>query len=119
MAEHNLVGNRGETVAADYLVAKGYTILHRNWRTGHREVDLVVLDPDKELVFVEVKTRSSTGFGFPEAAVGRKKRQHFREAGAIFLLDNPQYPTLQFDVVSVLLRGDEVTEVKHFEADFY
>lgn len=119
MADHNLIGARGETVAAEYLIAKGYTILHRNWRTGHREVDLIVLDPARELVFVEVKTRSSTDFGFPEAAVGRKKRRHFREAGQIFLLDNTQYPTLQFDVVSVLLRGNDVTEVRHFEADFY
>ena len=119
MSHNNVVGQRGETVAAETLVAKGYTILHRNWRTGHREVDIIALDPKGELVFIEVKTRSSTDFGFPEAAIGRKKRQHFREAGEIFLLDNTKYPTLQFDVVSVLLRGDEVTEVKHFEADWY
>lgn len=119
MSHNNVLGQRGETVAAEALVAKGYTILHRNWRTGHREVDLIALDPKGELVFVEVKTRSSTDFGFPEAAIGRKKHQHFREAGEIFLLDNTQYPTLQFDVVSVLLRGDQVTEVKHFEADWY
>ena len=113
------MGQRGEGVAADFLVSKGYQILHRNWRCGHREIDLIVLDPQGYLAFVEVKTRSSTEFGFPEAAVKGNKRQHFRQAGEIFLLNHPQYPTLQFDVISVLFRGNQVTEVKHFEADWY
>ena len=119
MAEQHVLGQRGELVAADFLTAKGYTILHRNWRCGHREVDLIVLDPEGYLAFVEVKTRSSTEFGFPEAAVRSNKRQHFRQAGEVFLLDHPQYKTLQFDVISVLFRGSQVTEVKHFEADWF
>jgi putative endonuclease len=119
MAEQHLLGQRGEAIAADFLAGKGYTILHRNWRCGHREVDLIALSPEGHLVFVEVKTRSSTEFGFPEAAVRSNKRQHFRQAGEVFLLDNPQYATLQFDVISVLFRGSQVVEVKHFEADWY
>lgn len=119
MAEKHVLGQRGEAVAADFLVHKGYTILHRNWRCGHREVDLIATDPSGHLVLVEVKARSSTEFGMPEAGVTKNKRQHFRQAGEVFLLDNPQYPTLQFDVISVLFRGNQVTEVKHFEADWY
>lgn len=57
MAEHNILGKTGEDVAADYLIAKGFNILRRNWRSGHKEVDIIAMD-GPTLVFVEVKTRT-------------------------------------------------------------
>lgn len=119
MADHNLLGARGEAVAAEHLKAKGYTILHRNWRAGRREADLIATDPQGELVFVEVKTRSTTEWGLPEASVNKKRHRQYSEAGDIFLYDHPQFKTVQFDVVSVLFRGSDVKEVRHFEADFW
>ena len=53
MAEHNLLGNKGEMLASRYLLDKGYAVLHYNWRSGHKEIDLIAQQRDT-LVFVEV-----------------------------------------------------------------
>ena len=65
MTTTNDIGDRGEAVAASFLEEAGYRVLERNYRFKHKEVDLVCYDPRKggEIVFVEVKTRSGTGFG--------------------------------------------------------
>ena len=63
-------GLAAESQAAAYLQAKGYTLLARNFRTPHGEVDLI-LQHKKTLVFVEVKQRASVAFGGPVAAVTR------------------------------------------------
>jgi len=57
MATHNITGKEGEAFARQYLEDKGYRILHCNWRYRHKELDIVASD-GKELVVVEVKTRS-------------------------------------------------------------
>ena len=56
MAGHNEFGIRGEEVAVAHLIGKGYSIVERNWRCGHKEVDIIAMKAS-ELVFVEVKTR--------------------------------------------------------------
>ena len=55
MAQHNLLGNKGEMLASRYLLDKGYAVLHYNWRSGHKEIDLIAKERDT-LVFVEVMT---------------------------------------------------------------
>lgn len=80
------VGRWGESLAAAVLQEQGYSLLERNWRpvpvpgieTMRGEVDLVMLDPDNTLVFVEVKTRSSEDFGHPLEAIGRDKAQRLK-----------------------------------------
>ena len=72
MAKHNELGKEGETEAAEYLISKGYTIRHRNWRSGKRELDIVA-QKDGELVIVEVKTRRNDEFGRPEEAITDRK----------------------------------------------
>lgn len=112
MGKNNVTGARGEQIAEQYLLDKGYAILHRNWRTGHKEVDLIALDGN-QLVFVEIKTRSSFSMGFPEESVDARKEAHMLAAAEIFLEKNDQYTTPRYDVVSVLLRGAQVLEVAH------
>ena len=58
MAEHNDRGRWGEQKAAEYLERKGFRILWRDWRDGHRDLDIVAIDAD-QLVVVEVKTRKN------------------------------------------------------------
>jgi putative endonuclease len=112
MGKHNETGARGEQIAQEFLQAKGYTLLHRNWRTARKEVDLIALDGEM-LVFIEIKTRSGFAFGFPEEAVGPQKQQHLRVAATAFLRLFPQYRTVRFDVVSIMLRNGHIEELRH------
>ena len=82
MASHNELGKWGEEVAADYLLRQGYTIMERDWKSGHRDLDIIALDGDT-VVFVEVKTRSNRMFTEPETAVDYQKIRHLQQ----FLID--------------------------------
>ena len=62
MAKKDELGRRGEDVAAEYVEAQGMRVVERNWRCREGEIDVVALDGD-EVVVVEVKTRSGTGYG--------------------------------------------------------
>ena len=101
MAKHNELGKEGETEAAEFLISKGYTIRHRNWRSGKRELDIVA-QKDGELVIVEVKTRSDACFGQPEDAVDRRKiRSIVASTDAYvrkFAIDLP----VRFDIITVV-----------------
>nr|MBP8067657.1 YraN family protein [Pedobacter sp.] len=65
MARHNDLGKRGEQLARQFLIQRGYEILDENWVFERAEIDLIAYI-NRIIVFVEVKTRSSTGFGLPE-----------------------------------------------------
>lgn len=72
MAAHNELGKEGELLAANHLQSEGYVIRHRNWRCGHKELDIVA-EKDGTLVFVEVKTRKERFIRTP------RRRRHKRE----------------------------------------
>ena len=61
MAAHNELGQWGENLATEYLRSKGYVIIDRDWRSGHRDLDIIAEDGDV-VVFVEVKTRRNNLF---------------------------------------------------------
>lgn len=117
MGKHNETGTRGERIAEEYLVSKGFSILHRNWRAQHKEIDLIAQD-GTELVFVEIKTRSGTGFGYPEESVSPAKQMHVRAGAEIFMDRNPSYSTARFDVVSITLRNGAIEELRHLRDAF-
>ena len=118
MSKHSKIGIKGEQIAADFLLNKGYIILHRNWRSGKKEIDIIAFK-DEVLVIAEIKTRSGSDLLFPEEAVNRKKQQYLKIAAAAFSDANPQYINIRFDIISVLLSGEEVKEIVHFEEAFY
>ena len=118
MSKHNKIGIKGEQIAVDYLLNKGYIILHRNWRSGNKEIDVIALK-DNVLIILEIKTRTNFDFGFPEEAVNRKKQQFLKAAVSAFAIENPQYINIRFDIISILLDGDAVKEIIHFEEAFY
>lgn len=114
MAEHNDFGRTGEDDAADYLAAKGYHILDRNWRSGHKELDIVA-EKDGVLVIVEVKTRRDARFGKPEDAVSPIKiRRVVLAADAYVRLNRIDLP-VRFDIITVLGKNHNIT---HFENAF-
>ena len=106
MAVHNEIGALGEDFAASMLEAEGYTILHRNWRPekGRQEVDIIA-KIEKQIVFVEVKTRTSIYFGEPEEYVSPDKMKNLFHAASMFFTqsDGNEYLDVRFDVVAVVL----------------
>ena len=117
MAKHSKIGIKGEQIAADFLQNKGYKIIHCNWRSGKKEVDIIAASGDL-LVFVEVKTRSAAKLLFPEETVNRKKQTNLLDAAAAFMEENITYKNIRFDIVAVLLSGEHVKEIVHFEEAF-
>lgn len=115
------VGRWGEDAAACYLERSGYTILGRNIRTRYGEIDILARQhPDGELVFVEVKTRTSLNFGFPEEAVDSRKLEHMGLAADAYLESRPELAAAgwRFDVIAIHgAPGGKTEEVRieHFE----
>jgi putative endonuclease len=109
MASHNDLGKEGEEMAAKWLVENGYTLLHRNWRYSHYEIDIIAVKNDK-LHIIEVKARKGNHFGNPEDSVTKKKFKDLQRAADEFLFHNPGYKWLQYDVLAITLFGNKETE---------
>ena len=69
------VGDKGETIAVNFLLKKGFNIIERNWRYKHLEIDIIASVKDK-LHFVEVKTRTNKKYGLPEESISKAKMNH-------------------------------------------
>ena len=112
-------GDRGEALAATFLEGLGYRIFDRNYRFERAEVDLVAFEPwpqndGGDLVFVEVKTRTSERFGTGEAAVTPAKQALLRKAAEAYLYERKlDGVPARFDVVVVDLSGPEPEIVHH------
>jgi putative endonuclease len=105
-------GNKGETLAAEFLQKKGFEIVERNYRYRHAEIDLIVAR-DNWVLFVEVKTRSSSKYGEPEDFVDYRKTNKIFEAAEEWIFTTDWKGHIRFDIVSVKL-GDEPV-IEHFE----
>lgn len=112
MARHNQLGEEGEKIAVNYLKSKGYIVYHTNWRMGHLEVDIIA-EHGEEIVFVEVKTRSSMTFGSPEEAVDLKKEKDLITAAGVYLDRLSLAVPARFDIVSVIINEKKNT-LNHF-----
>lgn len=116
MAEHNEKGDLGEELAAMYLKEKGYEVLHRKWRYGKEEIDIIAQEKD-ELVIVEVKTRSGSFFGEPEDFVNRKKQKHLVKAANAYMEENDTDMEVRFDVIGIILTGSS-HQINHIKDAF-
>ena len=110
----HVLGSWGESLAADYLVKKGYTILCRNYRTPQGEIDLVVGFHD-QVIFVEVKTRTSRKFGYPEDSITQLKQMHLQRTAENYFQENPSSVSWQFDVIAIERTSKDRFEIHHFE----
>ena len=79
-----LLGRKGEQMAAQALLERGYRIVEHNFRCRYGEIDLIA-EEKGDLIFVEVKTRRGTAFGQPEEAVTRAKRRKLAEVASYYL----------------------------------
>jgi putative endonuclease len=108
------LGISGEEIAEDHLRSLGYAILGRDVRTPIGQLDLVARD-GPTLVFVEVKTRTGTGFGLPQEAVGRHKQRKLRQLAMCYLKRHPHQGPLRFDVVGILMDSGQVGSLSHLK----
>jgi len=109
MANHNDTGLLGEQMAKEYLLKKGFSILQQNWRHSHWEVD-VIASLDNTLHFIEVKTRRTQKFGYPENDVSKKKIENLINASEEYLFLNPQWKLIQFDVLAITILKNKPVE---------
>ena len=116
MAEHNLLGEKGEKLAIEYLVKKGYKILETNYRYRKAEVD-VIAQQEELLIVVEVKTRSTDFFGSPEEFVNKKKIQLLTEAIDNYVQEKDLDVEVRFDIIAVI-KENKGFSIKHFEDAF-
>ncbi len=101
MSNHNqIVGKKGEDLAAAFLIKNGFKIIDRNWRFGHLEVDVFAFKNDI-LHIVEVKTRTSEKYGLPEESITTKKFRLLQLAAIAYLDLFPQYTKIQFDILAI------------------
>jgi len=116
--ERRLLGQKGEGFACDFLRRSDFRIVERNWRCPAGEADIIALEED-ELVFIEVKTRTSLYKGFPEDAVTRKKRQRYELIAAYYLSDySGPSRRIRFDVIAIILTGENQAFLKHHRDAF-
>ncbi len=115
---HVRLGALGERIAVRSLVDAGWTVLDRNWRTRHGELDVVARDGDT-LVFCEVKTRRGTGYGIPASAVTLVKRRRLRVLARQWLAAHDDHADdVRFDVVAVLVSPGRPARVEHLRGAF-
>ena len=116
MAEHNILGKRGEIAAARYLVTHGYNIVAQDWHHGHRDIDIIATKLGV-MVFVEVKTRSSEEYGTPEESVDDEKIRNILEAAHAYVCMNKIEMALRFDIIAVVSDGNSF-RIKHYPDAF-
>lgn len=117
MASHNEYGNLGEEAAVNYLRVKGYIILDRHWRTGHKEVDIVA-ETEGTLVFVEVKARRSEWQCRPMDVLTPMKIRNIVQAADAYVrykrLDMP----IRYDLITISGTAPNL-RINHYEEAFY
>jgi len=119
LSDTEQLGRWGEKQAEQFLKRKGLRTLTRNFRCKTGEIDLIMVDSDGTLVFVEVKTRANENFGPSESAVTAAKKTRMFRAARYFLsshkIDGRPY---RFDVVTIVLAEKGPAEIRHYENVF-
>ena len=119
MAKHNDFGKWGEEVAAEYLVKNGYFIRERNWRLGHRDVDIIAMTADgRTVVFFEVKTREGDEVMNPTEAVDSKKIKSIGFCANSYIKNFNLDTEIRFDIITIVGTPTSEIKIKHFEEAF-
>lgn len=117
MAAHNELGKWGEQVAVEYLQKKGYQIMFRDWKIGHRDLDIIA-KKDDVVVILEVRTRRNNRFGDTEMTIDRQKIKNICIASNAFVkrlkIDND----IRFDIIAITGMPDTGYTINHIEDAF-
>lgn len=117
MEDHLKTGWTGEKIAEKYLLEKGYDILSKNWRTQHKEVDIIA-SKDNDIVFVEVKTRNHS-LKKARECVDKKKTQNIITSANRYVLKNKITLNVRFDIIAIDIAQDNTYTIEHIESAFF
>lgn len=109
-------GVLGEQMATRYLEDQGYVILDRNYRKGHKEVDIIALDHG-EIAVVEVKIRATDTFLAPEQAVDHRKRQNIIRVADNYVRRNHRSEPIRYDIITIVGSGTDA-QIRHIKNAF-
>ena len=115
MSYNQEIGNIGEAAACEFLIRAGYKIIQRNFRCKTGEIDIIALQ-NGCTVFVEVKTRKNTNYGYAAEFVDYRKQLKVKRAAMYFLKSRDV--DMRFDVIEVYHDRGKVTEINHIEDAF-
>ena len=116
MAAHNELGKKGEQIACDFLLKKGYQILEKNYRYLKAEVDIIAQKKDV-LAVVEVKTRSTDYFGDPQDFVNHKKIKRLLSAIDYYVIEKELDVEVRFDIIAIICQKNKI-KIEHLKAAF-
>lgn len=116
MAEHNVLGRKGEDAAVECLKNKGHRIVERNWSFAGYEIDIVT-EHEQFIVFVEVKTRTSTAWGNPSDAVTIQRMRRMIRGASHYLKTHGIDKPARFDIISVIWNNHQFS-LEHVEDAF-
>ncbi len=108
------IGRAGEDAAVEYLRSNGFMILERNWRSGRYEIDIIAQKWDT-IHFVEVKSRTLTGWSSPEEALTARKANSLRQAARAYLAYTRTELIPQFDLMAVETSMGLVVGMRYIE----
>jgi len=117
MAQHNQLGKKGEQLAVNYLLKKGYDIIERNYRFDKAEVDIIA-KKGQTLAIVEVKTRSTSDFGDPQDFLKSKQIQRIVKAVDEYVIVNKLEVEVRFDIIAII-KEKQGYSIEHLENAFY
>lgn len=112
--KRKVLGNLGEEIAVEYLQKENYKIIERNFYCKQGEIDIVA-QKQKEIIFIEVKTRTNNLFGMPAEAVNATKQKHIKQSANYFLCKNDLLEAYtRFDVIEIKLINGKF-EINHIK----
>lgn len=107
MYERHIIGKEGEDIATQFLLKQNYKIVERNFECKQGEIDIIAIDKN-EVVFVEVKTRTSEKYGKPADAVNENKKKHFVRAIKYYIYKNKlENAFIRIDVMEIYIRDNK------------
>ncbi len=115
MSKHLKIGELGEQKAVELIKEKGYKVLERNVENKYGEIDIVARDK-KEMVFVEVRSKTGTNFGLPEETIKHRKKKKLIRNAKRYINYKKINRSYRIDVIGVVFnKNKEVERIKHYK----
>ena len=116
MSQHNEVGKIGEEIAKKFLVKQRYKIIEQNYKTKYAEIDLIAIK-QKDLVFIEVRTKVGDNFGTPEETINKNKMRKLQRNAMAYIAMKKWNGYFRIDAICIVLKPDfSVERLNHYES---